>query len=115
MSLGERILKLMKEKDVTRSELSDSLNINYQTLCKYLQDKRYPTDEILIDIANYFNVSLDYLIGRNPSIISDEEGNVYFGEMSSIEELHKIIDELDKDDLNIIYTMAKRFIELKNK
>ena len=52
MSTGDKILKLMDNKNISRSELSKALNINYQTLCKYLQNKRSIPGDILINIAN---------------------------------------------------------------
>ena len=62
MSTGDKILKLMDDKKVSRLELSNTLNINYQTLCKYLQNKRSIPGDILVNIANYFDVTLDYLL-----------------------------------------------------
>ena len=65
MNTGDKILKLMNEEKVSRTELSKALNINYQTLCKYIQNKRTIPKDVLINIANYFNVTLDYLLNRN--------------------------------------------------
>ena len=60
MNTGDKILKLMNEEKVSRTELSKALNINYQTLCKYIQNKRTIPKDALINIANYFNVTLKF-------------------------------------------------------
>ncbi len=68
--LGLRIRKLRIEKKLSQLELAKYLNISNTTLSQYESGKRMPGDEIKIKIAQYFNVSLDYLFGctdvRNP-------------------------------------------------
>ena len=65
MSTGDKILKLMNEEKISRTELSKALNINYQTLCKYIQNKITIPKYLLINISNYFNFTLYYLLNIN--------------------------------------------------
>lgn len=46
------------------AQVSKELNIPYTTYVNYEKGKREPNSEMLIKIANYFNVTVDYLIGR---------------------------------------------------
>ena len=101
MSTGDKILKLMDNKNISRSELSKALNINYQTLCKYLQNKRSIPGDILINIANYFNVTLDYLLDRDElSLMESTEYNHI--------ELAKEIENLNEDDKELVKNLIRR-------
>lgn len=73
--LGERLLNLRKDADLTQDELAAILNINKHSISSYERDKSEPPDEIKIAIAKYFNVSIDYLLGLtdNPAPISQHE------------------------------------------
>lgn len=66
----ERINQLIKSTTLQQKELAEILHIKKQTLNGYTTGYRpYPLD-IIIAIADYFNVSVDYLLGRtdNPEI-----------------------------------------------
>lgn len=69
-SLGRRIKLLREEKELSQLELAKILNISNSALSQYEAGNRVPSDEIKKKIAEYFNVSLDYLMGtsdiRNP-------------------------------------------------
>ncbi len=61
--LGERLLELRKDADLTQDDLAAILNINKHSISSYERDKSEPPDAIKIAIARYFNVSIDYLLG----------------------------------------------------
>ena len=69
-TLAERIKQLRKEKDLTQEEFGKIFGIVKSTVSLYESNKSTPDDEIKKKIAEYFNVSLDYLMGasdiRNP-------------------------------------------------
>jgi len=65
MEFGERLKALREEKKITRLSLSNILNVSYSTVSKYETNIRFPDKETLITMANYFNVSLDYLLCRS--------------------------------------------------
>ena len=75
--LGKRIAMLREEKDLKQLELAKILNICNTTLSQYESGKRIPSDEIKNQIADYFDVTIDFLLGRtmirNPYKSSDEE------------------------------------------
>lgn len=65
MKFGDRIKQLREEKEVKQKDLANYLQITTPTLSNYELNKSIPGDlETLIKIANYFNVSVDYLIGN---------------------------------------------------
>lgn len=63
MTTGDRIVQLRKKKGLTRIELAKKLGIPQTTLRNYETNICEPRYELLIQIANEFQVSADYLIG----------------------------------------------------
>lgn len=61
--IGERLLELRKDANLTQDDLAAILNINKHSISSYERDKSEPPDAIKVAIAKYFNVSLDYLAG----------------------------------------------------
>lgn len=70
--IGERLLELRKDADLTQDALAAILCINKHSISAYERDKSEPPDAIKIAIARYFNVSVDYLLGLtdNPTPIA---------------------------------------------
>lgn len=65
MEISSRIKILRENHGMTQIELAKVLNIGNSTLSQYESGARVPSDDIKIIIANYFDVSLDYLLGRD--------------------------------------------------
>ncbi len=66
-SIGLRIQKLRKQANMSQFQLGKVLGIAPSTLGMYETGKREPSLEVLNRIADYFNVSTDYLLGRSES------------------------------------------------
>lgn len=60
----KRLKLLRNEKDLKQSELADILGVSNSTIGMYEQGRRYPDLDTLQKIADYFDVSVDYLLGR---------------------------------------------------
>ena len=63
MEFYERIRLLRKEKGLTQKEVADGLGIGYRAYQCYEYNQRSPDVHGLVNIANFFGVSLDYLMG----------------------------------------------------
>lgn len=63
--LGERLTKLRKQKKLTQQELANVLKISRSSLSQYEINKRQPDYDTLKMFADYFNVTIDYLITGN--------------------------------------------------
>ncbi len=61
-TLGERLFQLRNEKRLTQEELAERLMIGRQTISKWELNKSVPSTENLIQLAEIYEVSLDYLI-----------------------------------------------------
>lgn len=63
--IGSRLKSLRKEKKLTQAKLANILGVSQQSIAFYENDKREPEIKILKKIADYFDVSVDYLLGRS--------------------------------------------------
>ena len=65
-----RLKELRKKKGISQLRLATDLNTTQNTISRYETGEREPGIDELIKIADYFNVSVDYLIGRteNPKL-----------------------------------------------
>lgn len=62
MNFGNRLKMLIEEQNITQKEFAAKLNIAPSTISSYVQNTREPDFATLKLIANYFDVSLDYLL-----------------------------------------------------
>lgn len=62
MTVGEKLLKLRKEHDLTQEQFAELLKVSRQSVSKWELDTVYPDTEKLIRISKLFNCSLDYLL-----------------------------------------------------
>lgn len=67
MDLGQRIKGLREKEKISREALAEKIGVSYWSLSKYETGDREPDIETLQKIANFFEVSLDYLTGRTLS------------------------------------------------
>ena len=59
-----RLKKLRKERNISQLKLALDLNMNQNSISRYENGEREADYETLIKFADYFGVSLDYLLGR---------------------------------------------------
>ena len=59
-----RLKELRKAKGISQLKLATDLNTNQNTISRYETGEREPGILELIKIADYFHVSIDYLVGR---------------------------------------------------
>ncbi len=59
-----RLKELRRIHGMRQQDLAEELNISQQSVSRYENGKHYPDIPALIEIADYFDVPLDYLVGR---------------------------------------------------
>ena len=64
MSFGNVLRELRNKKESTGEELGKVFNVSKATISNWESGNRTPDNEMLIKIANYFDVSIDYLVDR---------------------------------------------------
>lgn len=65
MNLSSRLKELRQKHSVSQQDLADLLKVTTRAWRFYESGKREPNIARLISLADYFNVSIDYLVGRS--------------------------------------------------
>lgn len=71
LKLNERIMLLRKEKGITQEELAQALGVTNQAVSKWESAQCCPDIQLLPNIATFFDVSIDWLMGYRDTEISD--------------------------------------------
>jgi len=66
-SFGERLNQLRKTNNLKAEELAIIAGVKRRIIFMYEKGDTKPSFDVLISLADYFNVSLDYLVGRSNS------------------------------------------------
>ena len=81
-TFGSRLKALRLSKNLTQEKFANIFYLNKSSISKYEKDKNLPENQLLIKIADFFDVSVDYLLRRtsqqkllpsNPKPMSGEE------------------------------------------
>lgn len=78
MLVGKRLKELRRVFGITQQELGNILNVTKATICCYEKETRTPTLENLIDLSDYFEVTIDYLLGRDYLVRDNQTGKNIF-------------------------------------
>lgn len=64
MEFGDVLSELRQDKGIYQKELAKILNVSTSTISNYETNAHLPDFITILNIADYFNVSIDYLFGR---------------------------------------------------
>lgn len=94
----ERLRQLRKEKKISMKLLGEVVGVSESTISLYENGKRKPDPDMLVQFADFFGVSVDYLLGRsdNPSpagevFAASSKDEDFYGNLS--EEGRRELDE----------------------
>ena len=62
---AKRLFTLRKDHNIAAKTVADSINVSKAAISQFESGKNPPSAAVLIAIADYFDVSLDYLVGRS--------------------------------------------------
>lgn len=91
-----RLRELREEKRITQNEIAKYLTISRSAYAHYESGDRQMNYETLCLLADYYAVSIDYLIGRcetNPIIVTKKE--------TQLIELYRLLDERGKATIEL--------------
>lgn len=69
--IGIKLKELRLENNLTQTQLAQRLQCNQSMIARWEKDECEPTESAIIKIANFFDITTDYLLGRE-----DDFGNV---------------------------------------
>lgn len=61
----ERIIQIKKDRKLLQKDIAANIGVHLRTYQYYEKGEKEPTLSVLLRLADYFNVSLDYLVGRS--------------------------------------------------
>ncbi len=86
----EILSKLLKEKRISQSELASDLNTHRQNVYQWVSGKTVPRNEMLMRLASYFEVSVDYLLGKEkPKFTNSKTQNIKQSQKKSLAKSQK--------------------------
>ena len=65
MTFSERLINLRKNRNLTQKQVYEAVGMSALGYQRYEYGTREPAYQKLIALADYFNVSIDYLVGRS--------------------------------------------------
>lgn len=63
MKFTDIIVELMKQEGLSQKELAEKINVTEASMSRYIKGERTPRIDVLVKLANVFNVSIEYLQG----------------------------------------------------
>lgn len=110
--LGNNIKELRKNKRMTQKDLAEAMRVSQQTVGAWETERAIPGADTLSDLADYFNVTTDYLLGRSEKKDDDKVDYVA---------LDKVLDNarsfdgepMDEHDREILRGILKGYFTTK--
>lgn len=117
---NERFKSERKNKNLTQKELADVFNTDKSTISKYENGHNKPDIDVLIKYADFFEVSIDYLLGRTEAkivtseIVMNDDLAQICEDLINTPKVISILDELknlSEPDIDKIIKIIKAFKE----
>ena len=112
----DRVKELSQKRGISLSKLEETLGLGKNSL--YALKRNQPSAERLQEIADYFNVSTDYLLGRtdNPRIASDEVAGYTTEDLRKMARNAKTFDgkPLTDEDVEAITNIIEIYLKGRN-
>jgi len=111
-NIGYRISELRKQAGMSQFQLAKVLDIATSTLGMYETGKREPSLKVMNRIANYFNVTTDYLLGRPDK--KDDDNVDYVALDKALDNARSFDGEpMDDQDREILRGILKGYFTTK--
>ncbi len=98
--IGSTLIRLRREKGLCQKELSTHLELSSGTISNYENDVHLPDLNTLNRLADYFEVTTDYILGRTDRRCSSETMAHYLEGTPEASEIINILLSLDPDSQN---------------
>ena len=106
MTIGKQIMELRKQKGLTQENVAERCSVSRQAVTKWESNEVTPQIDNLIELADFFNVSLDYLIREKETVVEakssmnkkDTEVMGWVGDVWTQEQVEDCFEEMSLRD-----------------
>lgn len=100
-----RVKELREGAHISQKSLGHQIGISQQVISRIERDARTMTLEHLLLLADYFNVSSDYILGRSMSKRNMEEQRVLLDKLQEKYDLIQIYDSLKQEQQEVVWSL----------
>lgn len=120
MSVGNRISELRNKRNLTQDGLANRVGISRAALSHYEKDRREPDYDTLVKLADFFDVTTDFLLGHDKDVDKEEKRrdaimNKIATEFPDIDLMFKDIADWTAEDFEELYDYIKFKMSQKEK
>lgn len=106
--IGEKIKELRKNSKITQEQLGNAIGVSKMAVSYFEKGKKAPGRETLEKIADYFNVTTDYLLGRSEDPELNEEENKTVTEEGK--NIMALIESLPEDERKKAWEQLEMYV-----
>lgn len=77
LNIGKCIVQMRKKKGITQEQLADYIGVSKASVSKWESGLCYPDILLLPELASYFNISVDELLGYSPQLTKKDIKKIY--------------------------------------
>lgn len=103
----EKLRQIRKEAGITMKQLAVAVGVAEASISFYETGKRQPDIDTLCRLANYFNVSIDYLVGNNTALTASENSERIFATDAEERELITLFRSITREAKDVILNNAR--------
>lgn len=114
-SIGSRLRKVREKKNLNQKEAAAALGLSNVVLNRYENDERLPDVDTLRNLAEFYNVTTDYLLGRteNPAMVNiDPDDDIQPTPPERFRTFQKKIGDLSPESLTFLEFQLERLRQL---
>lgn len=108
--IGQTVRNLRKQKRISQTELAKILHVSQQTITAWETGKAEPSSSAVSNLADYFNVTTDYLLGRPEKQTESRQQTISEAIDTAMANDGKELDQHDKD---VIKSLVEAYLDNK--
>ena len=108
--IGQTVRNLRKQKRISQTELAKILHDSQQTITAWETGKAEPSSSAVSNLADYFNVTTDYLLGRPEKQTESRQQTISEAIETAMANDGKELDQHDKD---VIKSLIEAYLDNK--
>ena len=105
---GNNLKNLRNEAQINQKNLAAQFNVTQATISSWENGRTAPSFDQLIEIADYFDVSVDYLIGR-----MNIDNNYVYSPAKNIADILELLQQTDCNERGMIFKLLKEYLKTK--